>query len=98
MAAQGDDLQQALQENLRLRSELAANVAKAKGSGSKQVSRGFHRLGVVLALLTLLGFPFLAPDNLAPPGFVIAVYALISLLVYGIVRAVGWVIGGFAAS
>jgi hypothetical protein len=51
-------------------------------SAAQSVSRGFHRLGIFIAVVLFLN------------GLAIAV----SLAVYGLVRTIGWVIGGFAAS
>jgi hypothetical protein len=51
MISDSDKLEEALQENLKLRTELAAEVAKTKGGASQRVSRGFHRIGLVLAAL-----------------------------------------------
>jgi hypothetical protein len=60
MTSDSDDLEQQLRENLKLRRELAAEVAKAKGSASQRVSRGFHRFGLLLAVLMLfVGSAFL---------------------------------------
>ena len=45
MTSDGDGLEEAVRENLKLRSELAAEVAKAKGVGQRG---GVYRLGWVL--------------------------------------------------
>jgi hypothetical protein len=50
MTSDRDDLEQALQENLKLRSELAANVAKAKASQRGGIA---YRFGWVLYLTCL---------------------------------------------
>ena len=111
MTSGSDDLEQALQENLKLRSELAANVAKTKGSGSQRVSRGFHRLAIFLAAIPLLvglATSFYVAKDVADPentgpflinfGTGLAITLAAALAVYCLVRAIGWVIGGFAAS
>jgi hypothetical protein len=55
MTSDSDDLEQQLRENLMLRRELAAEVAKAKDSStSQQVRRGFYRLGILLAAVLLV--------------------------------------------
>ena len=70
-----------------------------------RLSRGFHQLGIVLAAIPLvlgIAWTALAPviyswhDPHALAG--IAGTFAASLAVYGIVRAIGWVISGFAAS
>jgi hypothetical protein len=164
MTSDSDDLEQQLQENLKLRRELAAEVAKAKDSASPRVSRGFHRLAVFLAgavfivaglivasdardnadsrhkKLTcahakLMEMPASGPPWNDPatyeidlkslgcsdwveavsfdearnppswlgmflrslgPGFGLTLAA--ALILYGLVRAIGWIIGGFVAS
>jgi hypothetical protein len=58
MTSDSDELDKALRENLKLRSELAANVTKAKdSSASQRVSRGFHRLALFLAAIPFLFYP-----------------------------------------
>ena len=72
---------------------------------SQKVSRDFHRLGLVLAAIPLvlgLGWTALTPviySNMFPHALtgIVTTFAA-TLAVYGIVRAIGWVIGGFAAS
>jgi hypothetical protein len=51
MTSDSDDLEQALQENLKLRGELAVEVAKSKDISRQRVSRDFHRLGLIFALI-----------------------------------------------
>jgi hypothetical protein len=52
MTSDGDDLEEALRENLKLRHELAAKVDKAKDtSKSQRASRDFHRLRLIFALI-----------------------------------------------
>ena len=73
-------------------------------STSQRVSRGFHQLGIVLAAIPLvLGIAWTALTLVMYPGMIpplagIAGTLAASLAVYAIVRAIGWVIGGFAAS
>jgi hypothetical protein len=114
MISDSDGLEEALRENLKLRSELVVEVAKSK-ERSQRVSRGFHRLGLIFALIAgAVRIGFIAHDVVtlrlwevtygdlpvvlfgALVGLVEVV--VVCLAVYGIVRAIGWVIGGFAAS
>jgi hypothetical protein len=170
MTSDSDDLEEALRQNLKLRGELAAEVAKAKDSGASQrVSRGIHRLAVFLAAISLLvggGWSLIVarecasqlhfevrsskePSSEEPSsqkpldfskymylpvplpelaemvcfargsttavgeavrafsyaamfllalGLALAITFGVSLAVYGLVRVIGWVISGFAAS
>ena len=72
-------------------------------STSQRISRGFHQLGIVLAAIPLvlgIAWTALAPvmyPGIIPPLAGIAGTLAASLAVYAIVRAIGWVIGGFAA-
>jgi hypothetical protein len=70
MTSDTDDLEQQLQENLKLRRELAAEVAKAKNSAS-QVSRGFPRIAIVVTLIVLAIVAALV-DLVLLPGLVSA--------------------------
>jgi hypothetical protein len=55
MTSDTDDLEQQLRQNLELRRELAAEVAKAKDSSTSQRrSRGFYWLGILLAAVLLV--------------------------------------------
>jgi hypothetical protein len=80
---------------------------------SQRLSRGFHRLGLFLAAIVLaigLGVSVADIVRLGPwgqddiPVLILGVVSgliilgLACLAVYGIVRAIGWVIGGFATS
>ena len=71
---------------------------------SQRLSRGSHQLGIVLAAIPLvLGIAWTALASVMYPGMIspltgIAGTFAASLAVYAIVRAIGWVIGGFAAS
>jgi hypothetical protein len=84
-------------------------------STAQRVSRGFHRLGLLLAaILFLMGLVMVVADGVhlrlwetklsdlpvVIGGVLIGLLglSLACLAVYGIVRAIGWVIGGFAAS
>jgi hypothetical protein len=52
MTSDSDELDKALRENLKLRSELAAKLTNQNDSSlSKRVSRGFHRLELFFAAL-----------------------------------------------
>ena len=69
---------------------------------SQRVSRGFNRLAVLLAVLAFLRITFWnAPsspnESVALLGAII-MGAAAGLIIYGLVRATGWVIGGFEAS
>jgi hypothetical protein len=114
MTSDSDGLEEALRENLKLRSELAAEVAKSKES-RQRVSRAFHRLGIALALIAgAVRIAFIAHDVVTlrlwevtygdlPVVFFGALVGLVEvaavcLAVYGLVRAIGWVMGGFMAS
>jgi hypothetical protein len=74
-------------------------------STAQRVSRGFHRLALVLAAVTLLYFASLLVGGWLDPNFhsydfsVLALFALACAGgVYVLVRAIGWVIGGFIPS
>jgi hypothetical protein len=114
MISDSDGLEEALRENLKLRSELAVEVAKSR-ERAQRVSRAFHRLGLISALIAgAVRIAFIAHDVVtlrlwevtygdlpivlfgALIGLVEVV--VVCLAVYGLVRAIGWVIGGFAAS
>ena len=71
----------------------------------QRLSSGCHRLGIVLAAIPLvLGIAWTALTPVMYPGMIphaltgIAGTFAATLAVYGIVRAIGWVIGGFVAS
>ena len=73
-------------------------------AASQRVSRGFHRLALVVAAISLLvggvssAYVAVMEADYAL-GIILFAFALAaSLAVYGIVRAIGWVIGGFAAT
>ena len=56
MTSDSDDLEEQLRQNLKLRRELAAQVAKAKGSSANQGGKsGGERYRFWLLLLTLIG-------------------------------------------
>jgi hypothetical protein len=114
MVSDSDGLEEALRENLKLRSGLAAEVAKSR-ERAQRLSRGFHRLGLILALIAgAVRIAFIAHDAVTlrlwevtygdlPVVFFGALIGLVEvavvcLAVYGVVRVIGWVIGGFAAS
>jgi len=78
-------------------------------SASQKLSRGFHRLALFLAAIPLLvgGYfsvfsallePSYAGHRLFPLSIGFAITLAVTLAVYGVVRAIGWVVGGFAAS
>jgi hypothetical protein len=116
MTSESDDLEQQLRQNLELRRELGAEVAKAKdSSASQRVSRGFHWLGILLAAVLLVaGLALMVADGVhlrlwdlerselpvVIGGVLIGLVGLglACLALYGLVRAIGWVIGRFMAS
>ena len=71
---------------------------------SQRLSRGSHQLGIVLAAIPLvLGIAWTALASVMYPGLMsplagIAGTFAASLAVYSLVRGIGWVISGFAAS
>ena len=73
-------------------------------AASQRLNRGFHQLGIALAAIPLvlgIALTTLAPvmyPGMIPPLAGIAGTLATSLAVYTIVRAIGWVIGGFVAS
>ena len=100
--------------SLKLRSELAIEVAKSR-ERAQRVSRGFHRLALIFALIAgVVRIAFIAHDAVTLRlwevtygdlpvvlfGALIGLVevAVVGLAVYGLVRAIGWVIGGLAAS
>jgi hypothetical protein len=114
MISDSDGLEEALRENLKLRSELAVEVAKSR-ERAQRLSRGFHRLGLISALIAgAVRIAFIAHDIVTLRlwevtygdlpvvlfGALIGLVevAVVCLAVYGLVRAIGWVIGGLAAS
>jgi hypothetical protein len=114
MISDNDGLEEALRENLKLRSDLAVEVAKSR-ERAQRVSRGFHQLGLIIALIAgAVRIVFIAHDvvtlrlwevTYGDLPFVIfgalvglVEVAVVCLAVYGLVRAIGWVIGEFAAS
>jgi hypothetical protein len=111
MTAHSDDLERALQENLKLRGELAVEVAKSKDDSRQRVSRDFHRLGIIIALLAgVVSLVLIAQDAVTVrlwevtygdlPVVLVGVVevAVICLAVYGIIRAIGWLINNFVPS
>ena len=111
MTSDRDDLEKALQENLRLRGELAVEVAKSKDDSRQRVSRDFHRLGIIIALMAgAVSLVLIAHDAVTlrlwkvtygelPVVLVgVAEVAVVCLAVYGIIRAIGWLINNFATS
>ena len=79
-------------------------VKGASMATSQRLSRGFHQLGIVLAAIPLvLGIAWTAlalviyPGTIRPLAGIAGTFAA-SLAVYVIVRAIGWVVGAFAAS
>jgi hypothetical protein len=111
MTSDSDDLEQALRENLKLRGELAAEVAKPKDNGRQRVSRDFHRLGIITALMAgAVSLVLIAHDAITLrlwkvtygdlPVVLVGVVevAVVCLAVYGFIRAIGWIINNFVPS
>ena len=111
MTSSKDDLERALHENLKLRGELAVQVAKSKDNGRQRVSRDFHRLGIVIALMAgAVSLVLITHDAVTlrlwkvtygdlPIVLVgVAEVAVVCLAVYGLIRAIGWLINHFAPS
>jgi hypothetical protein len=111
MTSDSDDLEQALRENLKLRGELAAEVAKPKDNNRQRVSRDFHRLGIVIALMAgAVSLVLIAHDavtlrlwkviygDLSIVLVGVVEVAIVCLAVYGLIRAIGWVINVFTPS
>ena len=111
MTSDSDDLEQALRENLKLRGELAAEVAKPKDNSRQRVSRDFHRLGIIIALMAgAVSLVLIAHDAVTVrlwkvtygdlPIVLVGVLevAVVCLGVYGLIRAIGWVINNFTPS
>jgi ribosomal protein S19 len=112
MTSDSDDLEEALRENLKLRHELAAKVDKAKDTNkSQRVSRDFHRLGIIIALMVgAVSLVLIAHDAVTVrlwevtygdlPVVLVGVVevAVVCLAVYGLVRAIGWLINNFTPS
>ena len=73
---------------------------------AERLSRGIHRLGLLLAMLAFLGVTLAGlvdvTERDVPMLATLALYILyaviVGIFVYGIVRAIGWVIRGFTAT
>jgi hypothetical protein len=111
MTAHSDDLEKASQENLKLRGEPAVEVAKSKDNSRQRVSRDFHRLGIFAALMAgAVSVVLIAHDAVIlrlwkvtygdlPVVLVgIVEVAIVCLLVYCLICAIGWFINNFAPS
>jgi hypothetical protein len=111
MTTDSDDLEQALRENLKLRGELAAEVAKPKENSRQRVSRDFHRLGIIIALMAgAVSLVLIAHDAVTLrlwkiaygdlPVVLVGVVevAVVCLAVYFLIRAIGWVINNIVPS
>jgi hypothetical protein len=109
MTSDSDDLEQALQENLKLRRELAVEVSKAKAASQRGVA---YRWGWVLywlcvmpaavlaaVLLTTAIFDALEQEwwrefDLLSASLAFLVIALPSLVLYGLGRAFRYILSG----
>ena len=111
MTSDSDDVEQALQENLKLRGELAAEVTKSKDNSRRRVSRDFHLLGIVVALMAgAVSLVLIAHDSVTVrrwevtygdlPVVLVGVVevAVVCFSVYGLIRAIGWVINNVVPS
>ena len=99
MTSDSDDLEEALRENLKLRRELASNVAKAEAASQR--GGAAYRLGwvlywscLVLAALAVLYVGFVLWADGALFSLRLAVSAVAVLLLYGLGRAVRYVLSG----
>jgi hypothetical protein len=109
MTSDSDDLEEALRENLKLRSELAVKVSKAKAASQRGVA---YRLGWVLYWLCVIPAAVLAAvlstsavldaiqqewwrefDSLSA-SLALIVIALPSLALYALGRALRYVLSG----
>jgi cell division protein FtsX len=101
----------ALRENLKLRDELAVEVAKSKNYSRQRVSRDFHRLGILIALMAgAVSLVLIAHDAVTVrlwevtygdlPVVLVGVVevAVVCLAIYGLIRAIGWVINNVVPS
>jgi hypothetical protein len=101
MTSDSDDLEEALRENLKLRSELADEVSKAKAASQRGVA---YRLGSVLywaclALIAAWVFFFISVtfwggEEWGSPYDTIFAFVLPILVLYGIGRAFRYVLSG----
>jgi hypothetical protein len=111
MASDSDDLEKALQENLKLRGELAVEVAKSKENSRQRVSRDFHRLGIIIALMAgAVSVVLITNDAVTVrlwevtygdlPVVLVGVVevAVVCLVVYCLIRAIGWIINNIVPS
>ena len=73
---------------------------------AERLSRGIHRLGLLLAMLAFLGVTLAGlvdvTERDVPMLATLALYILyaviVGIFVYGLVRAIGWVISRFTAT
>jgi hypothetical protein len=63
-------------------------------ASQKRVSRGFHRLGVFLGLVTLVVFLVIGAQQYDPVSWWIG-GLVVAPMVYGLARLAGWTINGF---
>jgi hypothetical protein len=111
MTSDRDDLERALRENLRLRGELAVEVAKPKDNSRQRVSRDFHRLGIIIALMVgAVSLVLIAHEavtvrlwevtygDLRVVLVGVVEVTVVCFLVYWLIRAIGWVINNFVPS
>jgi hypothetical protein len=111
MTSDSDDLEEELRENLKLRGELAVEVAKSKDNSRRRVSRDFHRLGIIIALMAgAVSLVLIAHDAVTLrlwevtygdlPVVLVGVVevAVVCFAVYALIRAIGWVINNIVPS
>jgi hypothetical protein len=109
MTSDSDDLEKALQENLNLRSELAANVAKAKASQRGGIAYRFgwvfYFACLVLIVLWLLGvvallatskdtIPEMVGEMMREPLAFLIWVVFPTIALYGLGRAFRYVLSG----
>jgi hypothetical protein len=101
MTSDSDDLEEALRQNLKLRSELAAEVAKAKGGGiAYRLGWVLYWIGIAIAVgwaAFMLWFSLKAEgalEDLQQSPELLLVIALPTLIAYGLGRAFRYVLSG----
>jgi hypothetical protein len=97
-----DDVEEPLPQNPQLRRELEAQASKAtdKGKGlSQRVSRGFHRLLLFVAVFAFFSGTLIATANFLSQVFGLSVFVglILGLVVYVLLRGVGWAVDRFSA-